>query len=73
MHEDHNTSELRQRVPQLGYLGIGVSDLAAWKDFAVNVLRLQEGGWAADGSRMGLCSFDWTATTIACGSSRCST
>jgi biphenyl-2,3-diol 1,2-dioxygenase len=50
MHEDHNTSAPRQCVTQLGYLGIGVSDLVAWKDFAANVLGLQESGSAADGS-----------------------
>jgi 2,3-dihydroxybiphenyl 1,2-dioxygenase len=31
-------------VTQLGYLGIGVSDLPAWRDFACNVLGLQESG-----------------------------
>src|ERR1051326_7074009 len=50
MHEDRNAAAPRQCVTQLGYLGIGVSDLAAWKDFAANVLGLQESGAAADGS-----------------------
>ena len=31
-------------VTQLGYLGIGVSDLAAWRDFACNILGLEESG-----------------------------
>ncbi len=31
-------------VTQLGYLGIGVSDLAAWEDFATRLLGLQDNG-----------------------------
>jgi 2,3-dihydroxybiphenyl 1,2-dioxygenase len=50
MHEDHSVAAPRQCVTQLGYLGIGVSDLPAWKDFAANVLGLQVSGSAADGS-----------------------
>lgn len=37
-------------VTQLGYLGIGVSDIAAWRDFACNVLGLQESGRGANDS-----------------------
>ena len=37
-------------VTQLGYLGIGVSDLPAWQDFACNVLGLQESGSGANDS-----------------------
>jgi biphenyl-2,3-diol 1,2-dioxygenase len=33
-----------QGVTQLGYLGIGVSDLPAWRDFAGHVLGLEESG-----------------------------
>ena len=33
-----------QAVTQLGYLGIGVSDIAAWRDFGCDVLGLQESG-----------------------------
>jgi 2,3-dihydroxybiphenyl 1,2-dioxygenase len=39
-----------QAVTQLGYLGIGVSDLQAWRDFAGNVLGLQESGSGANDS-----------------------
>jgi len=37
-------------VTQLGYLGIGVSDLARWEHFAANVLGLEVNGADADGS-----------------------
>ena len=37
-------------VTQLGYLGIGVSDLARWEHFATNVLGLEVNGADADGS-----------------------
>jgi 2,3-dihydroxybiphenyl 1,2-dioxygenase len=37
-------------ITQLGYIGIGVSDIAAWRDFAGEVLGLQINGEAADGS-----------------------
>src|SRR5260370_38172907 len=37
-------------VTQLGYLGIGVSDLARWEQFAANVLGLEVNGADADGS-----------------------
>lgn len=38
------------RVTQLGYLGIDVSDMAAWEPFANGVLGLQSRGFDADGS-----------------------
>jgi len=37
-------------VTQLGYLGIGVSDVAAWESFAGDVLGLAPNGRAADGT-----------------------
>ena len=37
-------------VTQLGYLGIGVSDLARWEHFATKVLGLEINGADADGS-----------------------
>lgn len=37
-------------VTQLGYIGIGVSDMEAWTDFACNVLGLQINGVRDDGS-----------------------
>lgn len=37
-------------VTQLGYLGIGVSDVSAWEDYATNVLGLQVSGREEDGS-----------------------
>jgi 2,3-dihydroxybiphenyl 1,2-dioxygenase len=40
----------RESVTQLGYLGIGVSDLSGWRDFATNVLGLQESGISSTGS-----------------------
>jgi len=40
------------RVSALGYLGLGVSDLNAWEDYAVQVLGLQSGGRTADGKLM---------------------
>jgi 2,3-dihydroxybiphenyl 1,2-dioxygenase len=39
-----------QGVTQLGYLGIGVSDPAAWREFATQVLGLQLGETEPDGS-----------------------
>ena len=39
-----------QAVTQLGYIGIGVSDLTAWRDFAGNILGLQESGGGPNGS-----------------------
>jgi 2,3-dihydroxybiphenyl 1,2-dioxygenase len=39
----------RNRVTQLGYLGIEVSDMAAWRPFANEVLGLQSNGSGADG------------------------
>ena len=38
------------RIRQLGYLGLEVSDLAAWERFAVDVLGLSPGRRGADGS-----------------------
>lgn len=40
----------QSRVTQLGYVTLGVSDLTAWRDFAVGVLALEENGVGADGS-----------------------
>lgn len=37
-------------VSQLGYIGIGVSDPAVWKDFACDVLGLQHNATADDGA-----------------------
>ena len=37
-------------VTQLGYLGIGVSDLQAWEQFATQTLGLQDNGRDDDGS-----------------------
>src|ERR687886_977253 len=37
-------------VTQLGYLGIGVSDLAAWERFATQTLGLQNNGYDSDGT-----------------------
>ena len=37
-------------VTQLGYLGIGVSDLAVWERFATQTLGLQNNGHDADGT-----------------------
>lgn len=43
-------SEASVGVCQLGYIGIGVSDMAAWTDFACDVLGLQANGSSGDGS-----------------------
>lgn len=40
----------QHHVTQLGYLGIGVSDVTAWERFAGDVLGLQSNGRAADGT-----------------------
>jgi biphenyl-2,3-diol 1,2-dioxygenase len=40
------------RVASLGYVGIGVSDLTAWRRFLTGVLGLQWGDELADGSRL---------------------
>jgi 2,3-dihydroxyethylbenzene 1,2-dioxygenase len=37
-------------VTQLGYLGLSVSDVDAWKRFATETLGLQVNGWEADGA-----------------------
>jgi len=37
-------------VTQLGYLGIGVSDVESWERFATEILGFQSGGRDADGS-----------------------
>lgn len=42
-------SEESAAITQLGYLGIGVSDLQRWKKFACDILGLQENGISADG------------------------
>jgi 2,3-dihydroxybiphenyl 1,2-dioxygenase len=39
-----------EAVTQLGYLGIGVSDIVAWKDFATAVLGMEIAETDADGS-----------------------
>lgn len=39
-----------ERVTQLGYLGLEVSDLARWEEFATEVLGLEHGGTDADGT-----------------------
>jgi hypothetical protein len=38
------------RITQLGYLGLGVSDLTAWEDYATQVLGLAVGARADDGT-----------------------
>lgn len=38
------------RVTQLGYVGLGVSDIAAWEPFATEILGLQLGEKLADGA-----------------------
>jgi biphenyl-2,3-diol 1,2-dioxygenase len=38
------------RITQLGYLGLSVSDTAAWEQFAAQVLGLQPNGYDPDGS-----------------------
>ena len=40
----------QKRVTQLGYLGVEVSDMAAWTPFANEVLGLQANGTGADGA-----------------------
>lgn len=45
-----NNAPERASVTQLGYVGFGVSDIDAWRDFASNLLGLQEAGEADDGS-----------------------
>jgi 2,3-dihydroxybiphenyl 1,2-dioxygenase len=40
----------QKRVTQLGYLGLEVSDMAAWTPFANEVLGLQSNGLGADGA-----------------------
>lgn len=44
-----NSAE-RASVTQLGYVGFSVSDIAAWRDFAGNLLGLQENGEREDGT-----------------------
>lgn len=43
-------SETRAEITQCGYVGLSVSDMPAWTDFAEEVLGLQENGEAEDGS-----------------------
>ncbi len=40
------------KVGSFGYLGIGVSDIAAWKDFATNILGLMVAGAGSDGATL---------------------
>ncbi|MEQ1888119.1 MAG: VOC family protein [Alphaproteobacteria bacterium] len=40
------------RVGSFGYIGIGVSDIPAWKDFAANVLGLMVAGEGSDGATL---------------------
>ncbi len=40
------------KIGSFGYLGIGVSDMAAWKDFAANVLGLMAAGESSDGATL---------------------
>jgi 2,3-dihydroxybiphenyl 1,2-dioxygenase len=53
--EDSNMDDRRLddpsdvRVSQFGYLGIGVSDMGAWKEFSGSLLGLQENGASASG------------------------
>lgn len=42
----------RAAVRQLGYIGLGVSDLEAWREFATGVLGLQDNGVTADGAML---------------------
>lgn len=44
--------QIETRVTSFGYIGIGVSDLPAWKDFAVNVLGLMLAGESSDGATL---------------------
>jgi biphenyl-2,3-diol 1,2-dioxygenase len=44
------TKPLADRVRGLGYLALGVSDVAAWRDFATNVIGMQETQPSADGA-----------------------
>src|SRR5688500_18462147 len=37
-------------VSQLGYVGVGVSDVAAWEQFATEVLGMEVSGRAPDGT-----------------------
>lgn len=40
------------KIGSFGYLGIGVSDIAAWKDFSANVLGLMLAGESSDGATL---------------------
>lgn len=40
----------KHQVTQLGYLGLGVSDVSGWESFAGDLLGLQSNGRAADGT-----------------------
>lgn len=42
--------DLENRVTQLGYLGISVSDIASWERFAAEILGLQSNGSDPDGT-----------------------
>lgn len=45
-----SNSDWKASVTQLGYIGVGVSDLDAWLEFAGDVLGLQENGRTETGS-----------------------
>ena len=42
--------ENESRVTQLGYLGLDVSDMAAWESYANGILGLQSRGQDTDGT-----------------------
>ncbi len=44
--------QVEAKVGSLGYLGIGVKDMAAWRDFAANVLGLMVAGEGSDGATL---------------------
>lgn len=44
--------QIDARVTSFGYLGIGVKDMAGWKDFAANVLGLMVAGESSDGATL---------------------
>ena len=46
-------------VTELGYVRFGVSDLAAWRDFATRILGLELNGGGSDASPMYLRTDAW--------------
>jgi 2,3-dihydroxybiphenyl 1,2-dioxygenase len=46
-----NTTEQLKSVGALGYLGVGIKDMSAWKGFVTGVLGFQWGDECSDGSR----------------------